>query len=145
VVGHLAVEPEPAEPSVREVEVDLLAQPLLRADAEAVADDQDPDHQLGIDRRPPEMTIEARQLAPDLVQLDKPVYRAQQMIGWNMLLQRELIEQRSLLDLPVSHHERQSCRSTRLNHSSSCVATADFFNAIDLERTRASGVPCACS
>jgi hypothetical protein len=60
VVGHLAVEPEPAEPSVREVEVDLLAQPLLRADAEAVADDQDQDHQLGIDRRPPEMAIEAR-------------------------------------------------------------------------------------
>jgi len=27
------------------------------------------------------MAVEARQLAPDLVQLDKPVDRAQQMIG----------------------------------------------------------------
>jgi hypothetical protein len=47
-----------------------------------------------------------------------------------MLLQRELIEQRSLLDLPMSHHGRQSCRSTELNHPSSCVATADYFNTI---------------
>ena len=31
-------------------------------------------------------SIEARQLAPDLVQLDQPVYRAQQMIGRNTLL-----------------------------------------------------------
>jgi len=121
---------------ISEVEVDLLAQPSFRADAEAVADDQHPDHQLGIDRRPPEMAVEARQFAPDLVQLDKPVYRAQQMIGWNVLLQRELIEQRSLLDLPMSHHERQPCRSTGLNHSSSCVATADFFNTIGPKRTR---------
>jgi hypothetical protein len=114
--------------------VDLLAEPPLRADAEAVADNQHPDHQLGINRRSPEMAIEARQLAPDLVQLDEPVYRAQQMIGRNMLLKRELIEQRSLLDLLMSHHERQSCRSTGLNYSSSCVATADFFNAIGHKR-----------
>ena len=60
------------------------------------------------------MAVEARQLAPDLVQLDKPVDRAQQMIGRNALFQRELIEQRSLLDLPMSDHELQSCRSIRL-------------------------------
>jgi len=39
----------------------------------------------------------------------------------------------------MSHHERQPCRSTRLNHSSSCVATEDFFNSIgplaDLDET----------
>jgi hypothetical protein len=81
------------------------------------------------------VTIEARQFAPDLIQLDKPVYRAQQMVRWNMLLQRELIEQRSLLDLPMSHHERQSWLWPKLNQQIICAATADFFNRIDPEPT----------
>ena len=106
----LAVEAEPTEPAIREIEVDLLAEPPLRTDAEAVDDDQHSDHQFGIDGRPPQVAIEARQFTPDFVQLDKPVDRAQQMIGRNVVLQRELIEQRSLLGLPMSHHERQSCK-----------------------------------
>src|SRR5580700_8310473 len=40
VVRHRALEPEPTEPAVAEVQVYFLAQPPLRADAEAVADDQ---------------------------------------------------------------------------------------------------------
>lgn len=51
MVRHPAIESEPAEPAVREVEVNLVAEPALGADVEAVADDQHPDHQLGIDRR----------------------------------------------------------------------------------------------
>jgi hypothetical protein len=45
-------------------------------------------------------------------------------------LKRELIEQSSLFDLPMSHHDLQSCLSQRLNQRTSCVATADFFNTI---------------
>src|SRR4029077_8777294 len=56
------------------------------------------------------------------------------MTRWNMPFQRELIEQRSRFDLPMSHHERQSCASTRLNHSCSCVATP-FFNTIGQKQT----------
>lgn len=33
-----------------------------------------------------------------------------------MLLERELIEQRSLLDLLMPHHDLQSCQLDRLNH-----------------------------
>jgi len=58
VVGHRAIEPEPAEPPVGEIQMDLFAQPPLRADAEAVADDQHPDHQFGIDRRPSNVAVE---------------------------------------------------------------------------------------
>src|SRR6202023_1202296 len=43
VVGHTPIEPEPAEPAVGEVQVNLFAQPPLRADAQAVADNQHPD------------------------------------------------------------------------------------------------------
>jgi hypothetical protein len=33
-----------------------------------------------------------------------------------MPFERELIEQRSLFDLPMSHHDLQSCQLDRLNH-----------------------------
>ncbi len=62
VIGHLAIEAQPAKPAVGQVQVDLLAQPPLRADAEAVADDQHPDQQLRIDRRPSHLAVERRQL-----------------------------------------------------------------------------------
>src|SRR5579872_5067460 len=55
VIRHRAVKPEPAEPAAAEVQVDLLAQPPLRPNAEAIADDQHPDHQLRGERRPPHL------------------------------------------------------------------------------------------
>ena len=70
-----------ASSCVRQVEVNLLAQPPLRADAEAVADDQHPDQQPGI--------IEGRRHVP---------------------LERKLVEQRVLLDwpLPIIHYPQRS-------------------------------------
>jgi hypothetical protein len=50
VVGHVALKPKPAEPAIGEVEMHLLAQPALGPHAHAIADDQHPDHQLGIHR-----------------------------------------------------------------------------------------------
>jgi hypothetical protein len=44
-----------------------------------------------------------------------------------MLLKRELVEQCSLFDLPMPHHDLQSCQLDRLNHCYLCVAT-DAFN-----------------
>ena len=54
----LRLQTEPAEPSVGQVQMDLLAQPPLRPDAEAIADDQHPDQQLGVDRRPAGRAVE---------------------------------------------------------------------------------------
>ena len=48
VVGNLVVEVEPAEPAECQPVRDLLAQPPLRADAIAVADDEHADEQLRI-------------------------------------------------------------------------------------------------
>jgi hypothetical protein len=36
------------------------------------------------------------------------------MVGWNMRFQREFMEQRSLIDLPMSHRDLQSCLSHQL-------------------------------
>lgn len=79
MVGHRAIEPEPTEPPVGEVEVDLFTQPPLRADAEAVADNHHPDHQFGIHRRPADVAVERRQLSSQATEFDEPVDRPQQM------------------------------------------------------------------
>jgi len=66
VVRHLAVEAEPTEPAVSEVQVNLLAQPPFRANAVAVADQQHPDEQFGINRRPTGRAVKWRQMAPNV-------------------------------------------------------------------------------
>src|SRR5437899_4007682 len=74
---YLAVEPQPAEPAIRQVQMDLFAQPPFRADAGAVADDQHADQQLGIDRRSSCLTVEGRQVRPNPIEVNKPVDRPQ--------------------------------------------------------------------
>jgi very-short-patch-repair endonuclease len=110
--------------------VDLVAQPSLRADAEAVADNQHADHQLGINRGTSRAAVEWRQLSPYVANFDERVDRPQKVIRRNMPFERELIEQPSLFDLPMSHHDLQSCLMQRLNQRISCVATGEFFNRI---------------
>ena len=77
MIWDIAVEPEPAEPPVCQIEVDLFAEPPLGADTEAVADDQHPDHQLGINRWPTQRAVEWRQVAAQLRQVNKAVDRPQ--------------------------------------------------------------------
>ena len=62
MVGHPVVEIEPAEPSIGQMQFDFLAQLPLEADAVAVAHNQHPDHQLGINRRPANVAVEGREL-----------------------------------------------------------------------------------
>jgi hypothetical protein len=74
--------------------MDLLAQPTLRTNAEAVADDEHPDHQLWINRGPPHLAIVGSQMRPNLGQVDEPVDLSQQMIIGNAPLQTEAVKQR---------------------------------------------------
>jgi hypothetical protein len=86
--------------------VDLFAQPPLRADAAAIADQQHADHEFRVDRRTADRAVERLELPTDVAQLDEAVDRAQQVIGGNVLLQAEAVEQRLLPDLPPAHHGR---------------------------------------
>jgi hypothetical protein len=53
VVGHVAVEAQPTEPAIGQIEMSLVTQPSLGTDAIAVAHQQHPDHQLwSIEGRP---------------------------------------------------------------------------------------------
>ena len=62
VVGYRVVQIEAAEPAVSKMQLDLLAQSPLEADAVAVAHDQHPNHQLRVDRGPTNVAIERREL-----------------------------------------------------------------------------------
>src|SRR6266513_524951 len=115
MIGYLAIKTEAAKPDVSKSEMNLLAEAPLRPDAEAIADNQYSDHQLGINRRPAHAAVKRRQLPPQTTKLNEPIDRPQPVIGRNVPFERELIEQRSLFDLPMSHHDLQSCLLQRLN------------------------------
>src|ERR1700722_7050068 len=66
VVRHLAIEAEPTEPTISEVQVNLFAQPPFRANAVAVANQQHPDQQFGINRRSAGRAVKWRQVVPNL-------------------------------------------------------------------------------
>ena len=85
VIRHHPIQTEPTEPPVGQIEVNLIAQTPLRSNAEAVSDQEHPNHELGIDGGSTDATVERRQVLPDLLKIDKPVDRPQQMVGGDML------------------------------------------------------------
>jgi hypothetical protein len=113
MVRDIAIKPEEAKPAMRQVQVDFFAQSPLGSNPEAVSDQQHPDHQLRGDRGTSDWAIECRQLPPQFAQLYEPIDRSQKMIGRNMPLKRELIEQSNLFNLLMPNHD--SVLSSRLN------------------------------
>jgi hypothetical protein len=62
VVRYRVVQIKAAKPAVSEMQLDLLAQSPLEADAVAVAHDQHPNHEFRVDRGPTNVAIEWREL-----------------------------------------------------------------------------------
>jgi hypothetical protein len=56
------------------------------------------------------------------------------MVDWHMLLERELVKQSTLIDLPLTHHHLHSSFVTGVNQQNNPAATSDFFNRIDPKR-----------
>ena len=130
VVRDAVAQIETAEPAICQVQMDLFAQPPLRPDAEAIADQQHPDQKLRINRRASCVAVEIGQIAAEPGQIDEPVDGAQQVVLRDMILQRELVEQRRLRLLPRSPSSPilptnagiESARGTSIKH--------EFFNGI---------------
>ena len=99
--------------------MNLLAEPTFGPDAEAVADDQHPDHQLGVDGRTTRRAIERLEMLPHLRQIDESVDRPQHVIGRDMLLQTEAVKQRLLHHRPLAHHRPLSRFTAKVNQRSS--------------------------
>jgi len=104
MIGNVAVKAQATKPAVSQIEVDLFAQPTLRANAEAVAGDQHPHHQFGIDRGPSHVAIVGPQVRPQPGQIDEPVDLAKQVIVGDMPLEAEAVKQRLLHHSPLAHH-----------------------------------------
>src|SRR5947209_13791475 len=63
VIRHAALQTEPTEPTIGKVQMHFLAQPALRANPEAVAHEQHPDHQFRVNRGPPDLAVEGPQVS----------------------------------------------------------------------------------
>lgn len=70
MIRHPAIEAEPAEPAMGEVEVHFLAQPPLRR-MKAVTQDRHPDHQLRVDRTPARLAVVRAQVFADARQIHR--------------------------------------------------------------------------
>ena len=137
MVRHVGVEAEPAEPAIGQVEVNLLAQPPLEADAVAVADNQHPDHKLGINRRPANVAIERREPIAKLNQdpCHDRIDPAQEMVRWNAPFEVEQVKQLDLIGpLPTHHGKPPPLKaSSKRNYCSAKITSS--FNGIGQERT----------
>ena len=90
----------------------LLAEPPFGPDAEAVADQQHPHHQLGIDGGATDRAIKWLQLIAQLVQIEHDIDLPQQMTGWDTFFQAEIVEQPLRRRLPPHH-----CAPPRISDS----------------------------
>src|SRR5208283_1471391 len=104
VVGHLVLEPEPAEPAIGQVQMHFLAQTSLRTDPEAVAHQQHSHHQLGINGWSARMAIRRREMLAQIRQVEKPVNAPEQMLRGHMLIEVEGIKESVLVAAALSHH-----------------------------------------
>ena len=87
----------------------FLAETPLGADAQAVADQQHADHQLGINRGSAGGTIVAGQVLAQPGAVDEAVDAPQQVIGRDVVLEPELIEQALLHHETLAHHGPIPC------------------------------------
>jgi hypothetical protein len=92
LIHTIAVQTQPAEPAIGQVEMHLVTQPPLRADAKAISDDQHADEQFRIDRGSAGVTIELRQMCTHRAEVDEPVDGPEHVTCRNMPVQRELIK-----------------------------------------------------
>ena len=127
MIGNLVLDAELAKPPV------VSANSTLGADCEHVADDQHPDHEFRVDRRPADLAVERLQLLSNVGQYprNRRIDTAQKMARRNATFEVEQVEQLTLIDLLPTHHDPPPSLkpSRRRNHDSTMIAS-DFFNSI---------------
>ena len=88
------------------MQLDFLSELAFRADAVAVADNEHPDHELGVDRRTADVAVVRLEL---LVQVGerhrhKHVHPPQQMVLGDAIFEAKLVEQAALITSQSPHH-----------------------------------------
>src|SRR3974390_76360 len=82
----------------------LFAQSPLRANPKTVTNDQHPNHQLRIDRRSARVAIKRGEVGAQICEIEKLINAAKQMIGRNVVVKVERVEQAVLITAGLSHH-----------------------------------------
>src|SRR6516162_3888904 len=134
MVGNVVIEIEATEPAVSEVELNFLAQLPFGADAVAVADDEHPDHEFGIDRRSPNLTVKGFQFAAQVSQYPRHrrIDATQEMPHRDTPFEVKQIEQLALIDHLPTHHDPPPPDKRIIGGSESRFADdhEPFFNSI---------------
>ncbi len=84
--------------------MDFLAQPALGSDAEAVADDEHADHELGIDRWPAGVAVERRKMLTQFAEIEEAINASKQVIARDVIFEIEGVEQ-LILNGALTHHD----------------------------------------
>jgi hypothetical protein len=92
MVRDLAIKTKPTKPTIREIEMNFLAQAALRPYVHAIADDQHADHELRINRWAAGAAIERLQRLTDVIEIEMPVDASQHVIRRDMIVEAEIIE-----------------------------------------------------
>src|ERR1700741_4156980 len=125
MVGYLILDAELAKPPICQIDLNLGAQPPLRADCEHVANYQHPDHQHRVDRRPTRVRVVSRKLLVHPIKSEKAVDLPNQMIGRHRRVEIERVEELTLSALSPPHHRPLPANRSpdSRNHGSTAVST----------------------
>src|ERR1700690_2865338 len=89
VMGDLLIEAQAREPAPRQVHAQLLHQLAFARDAVEIADQEDTQQQLGIDRRPAVLTVAVLQSLAHKLKSDELLDESQQVVLGNLIFQTE--------------------------------------------------------
>ena len=106
VVGHCVFEAQAAEPPIGQVQLHLLAQTPLGADAVAVAHDEHAQHQLGVDRRTPGVAVVLGQMLMQTLKVQAAVDATKQVTLRYVVFDVERVEESILPACLSPHHLR---------------------------------------
>jgi hypothetical protein len=97
MIRHGIFKTRPTEPAIGQIQVDFFPQAALRTDAEALADDQHPDHQFRINGWPARVTAVFGEMLAKVGSVEMLVDAAKEMILWDVVVKVEGVEKSSLL------------------------------------------------
>src|ERR1700722_18458527 len=115
MVRYPILDAELAKQPISQIALHLRAQLPLGADRKHIADNQHPDHQHRIDRRPTSMRVAGRELLVHPIKIKNAVDLSNQMIRRHHFVEIERVEQLTFCALSPSHHRplpRITSRST---------------------------------
>jgi hypothetical protein len=116
VIGNPAIQSEPAEPAIGQIEVNLVAEAALGPNAHAVVDDQHADHQLGIDRGPAHLAVKRLRRLTEVIEGEMSINAPKHVIDRDVFLKAEIIEQPRRRSLKAHHRLSPANQQDSMNH-----------------------------